>query len=101
MRSIPHFAQIAPFTFIEAEDGGTVTRGYMIDLMYLIGRRLGVQVHFYTPADNRWGTANEQGEWNGMIGEVIKREVSVMKVKFMGVILKVKFMGVTLKVKCE
>ena len=56
-----------------------MTRGYMVDLMYLIGRRIGVQVHFYTPADGRWGSKNEDGEWTGLMGEVIKREVRADK----------------------
>ena len=54
----------------------------MIDLMYVIARRLGMFVKFYLPPDGKWGS--KQGEpdaayWTGMIGEVIKKEVSVFK----------------------
>ena len=50
--------------------------GFMVDLIYVIARRLHMFVRFYLPDDKRWGARNEEtGEWNGMIGEVVKREV--------------------------
>ena len=67
--------QHKPFMFIERKNGMKVFRGYLADLMYVIARRLGVLVRFYEVPDQRWGSKNEDGTWNGLVGEVMKREV--------------------------
>jgi hypothetical protein len=51
-------------------------RGFMVDLMYMIARQMRMLIRFYESPDGRYGSYdNATNTWNGMMGEVIKREV--------------------------
>ena len=71
--------QHPPYTFIGRDEKKRNTyKGFIIDLMYIIARRLGTFVKFYESPDGRWGREILQDGklgWDGMIGEVINKEV--------------------------
>jgi len=53
-------------------------KGYMVDLLFLISKRLRMKPRLYLSPDGRWGSEQTSKDgakyWNGMIGEVIKKE---------------------------
>ena len=54
----------------------------MVDLVYIIAKRMRMNARLYLPKDNAWGAqkTSAKGEkyWTGMIGEIIKREVNIV-----------------------
>lgn len=53
--------------------------GFMIDLLDLIKGRLGFNYTVYEVADKAFGRERENGQWDGMVGELMKRENEVRR----------------------
>lgn len=51
--------------------GNDKYEGYCIDLLKEIALVLGFRFHIKQVDDSKYGEKNEQGEWNGMIKELI------------------------------
>lgn len=59
------------------EDPYTMTRGselegYCIDLLSQLSKKLGFKYKLQLVKDNRYGSMDPSGNWNGMIGEIIR-----------------------------
>lgn len=67
--------------FYKNTSGGQ--EGYLVDLMEDLIERINVgtdeqvQYRFYQPADGKFGTVDEHGRWNGIMGEVINGEADL------------------------
>ena len=46
--------------------------GYLIDLITLLSERLEFEFELYHVEDRNYGTQDENGNWNGMIGDLIR-----------------------------
>ncbi|KAH7703927.1 ionotropic glutamate receptor GLR-7 [Aphelenchoides avenae] len=75
------FIQIA----VDPETGATRFEGYCIDLMELIQRELGFSYEIYLVEDDKFGSADDNGNWNGCIGELIagKAEIALGPISVM------------------
>ncbi|XP_070825459.1 probable glutamate receptor [Chaetodon trifascialis] len=56
---------------------GSELEGYCIDLISQLSKKLGFKYKLHLVKDNRYGTMDASGNWNGMIGEVIKGEADL------------------------
>ncbi|KAG9270318.1 putative glutamate receptor [Astyanax mexicanus] len=56
---------------------GTELEGFCIDLLSALASKLGFKYELHVVKDGRYGAKNEQGTWNGMIGEVFRREADL------------------------
>ena len=54
----------------------------MVDLLDLISNRLGFNYTVYEVADRNFGSKDDKGNWNGMVGELMKRDPSEVRVCF-------------------
>ena len=82
LEEIKHYkvAIVVQPPFIERfqkEDGSWSWRGYCIDLIKKIKDIVHFDYTLYEVKDKMYGTINEQGEWNGLIGELIKGEADI------------------------
>jgi hypothetical protein len=50
---------------------GPLYRGYCIDLIELINAEVKFTYELYEVPDGMFGTMNDRGEWNGLIGELV------------------------------
>ena len=46
-------------------------RGFAVDLIHEVAKMLGFQYEIHLVADGNFGSKQEDGEWNGMIGELL------------------------------
>lgn len=51
--------------------------GYCIDLISELSNKLGFQYNIHLVKDNRYGAMDSSGNWNGMIGEIIRGEADL------------------------
>lgn len=65
------FVQQPPFIERYEIDGKSYFRGYCIDLINRIKETLSFEYTLYEVPDKTYGAINEQGEWNGLIRELI------------------------------
>uniref|UniRef100_A0A3Q1FK52 Glutamate receptor n=1 Tax=Acanthochromis polyacanthus TaxID=80966 RepID=A0A3Q1FK52_9TELE len=56
---------------------GSELEGYCIDLISELSRKLGFKYKLHQVKDNRYGSIDSSGNWNGMIGEVIRGEADL------------------------
>ena len=63
------FAQHDPYT-MKAYDGDALI-GYIPDLVSEVAEIAGFQYDLHLVKDNKYGALQEDGTWNGMIGELI------------------------------
>ncbi|XP_056241906.1 probable glutamate receptor [Seriola aureovittata] len=56
---------------------GSELEGYCIDLIYELSKKLGFNYKLHLVKDNRYGALDSSGNWNGMIGEVIREEADL------------------------
>ncbi|KAM3617019.1 uncharacterized protein V6R79_001185 [Siganus canaliculatus] len=56
---------------------GSELEGYCIDLLSALSRKLGFKYKVKLVKDNRYGAMDSSGNWNGMIGEVIRGEADL------------------------
>lgn len=62
------FPQEEPYTMSK----GSGWEGYCVDLLAQLSQRLGFKYNLRLVKDGRYGALDAAGNWNGMIGEVIK-----------------------------
>ena len=56
----------------EQREGNDRFEGFLIDLMYGIAEKMkGFEFALYESPDGNYGSKNQDGEWNGMIKELI------------------------------
>ncbi|XP_014768777.1 glutamate receptor ionotropic, kainate 2 [Octopus bimaculoides] len=64
-----------PFTMYkddyEKRYGNDRFRGFAVDLMDVVSKRLGFEYDLYLVGDGNFGAKMDNGDWNGMIGEVL------------------------------
>lgn len=56
---------------------GTELEGYCIDLISELSKKLGFKYRVHLVKDSRYGVMDASGNWNGMIGEVIRGEADL------------------------
>ncbi|XP_071394144.1 glutamate receptor U1 [Centroberyx affinis] len=62
-----------PYTMSRGSD----LEGYCVDLLYELSKKLGFKYKVNLVKDNRYGSLDPSGNWNGMIGEVIRGEADL------------------------
>ncbi|XP_068604972.1 probable glutamate receptor [Brachionichthys hirsutus] len=60
-----------------AMSAGSELEGYCVDLADRLSRKLGLQFRMHLVKDDRYGIMDASGNWNGMIGEVIRGEADL------------------------
>ncbi|XP_070542726.1 glutamate receptor ionotropic, kainate 2-like isoform X2 [Ptychodera flava] len=60
----------APFVMREDTPRGPKYSGYCIDLIHKIADTLKVKYDLYEVPDSKYGSQNDDGTWNGLVGEV-------------------------------
>lgn len=64
-----------PFTMYKIDHhkrtGNDRFRGFAVDLMDVVSKRLGFTYDLYLVHDGKFGSKTESGEWNGMLGEIL------------------------------
>lgn len=58
---------------IEDENNGVRYEGYCIDLIEEIRKLVDFEYEIYVAPDNKFGNMDENGQWNGMIKELIEK----------------------------
>ena len=48
--------------------------GFCIDLLKKLAEEIGFDFKLYQVQDQKWGSKNEQGEWNGLIKDLVGNE---------------------------
>lgn len=61
---------------------GAQLEGFCMDLLSEIAKKLGLKYRVQMVRDGSYGRQDESGNWNGMIGEVV-RGVSILKNGFL------------------
>ncbi|XP_071331178.1 probable glutamate receptor [Trachinotus anak] len=56
---------------------GSELEGYCIDLISKLSKKLGFSYKLHLVKDNRYGALDPSGNWNGMIGEIIREEADL------------------------
>ncbi|XP_053172824.1 probable glutamate receptor [Scomber japonicus] len=64
-----------PYTM--SKGSGGELEGYCIDLISELSKKLGFTYKLHLVKDNRYGAMDSSGNWNGMIGEVIRGEADL------------------------
>lgn len=58
---------------IEDENNGVHYEGYCVDLIEEIRKLVGFEYEIYVAPDNKFGNMDENGQWNGMMKELIEK----------------------------
>lgn len=66
----------------DATKGIVEHEGFMIDLLDLIKSRLNFNYTVYEVEDRGYGVEVSPGKWNGMVGDLMKRENEVSVISF-------------------
>ena len=53
-------------------EGNDLYEGYVADLASEVAQRVGIDYIIQPVKDGKYGSEDENGEWNGMIGELIR-----------------------------
>lgn len=59
------------------KDGTTSYQGFCIDLLNELTEKLHFTYEIYLSPDRKYGAETENGTWNGMIGELVKKVCSL------------------------
>ena len=51
------------------------TKGYLVDILTHIQKRLNFTAKHVVPEDGMWGDADESGTWNGLVRLLIQKKV--------------------------
>ncbi|XP_008183092.2 ionotropic receptor 25a [Acyrthosiphon pisum] len=63
---------------IDDEDGkGVKFKGYCIDLIEEIRKLIGFEYEIYIAPDNNFGNMDENGQWNGMVKELVEKRADI------------------------
>ena len=66
--------QDAPFISIKENEDGTFSyKGYCIDLLHELAKKLHFTYEIYPSPDGFYGGETENGSWNGMVAELINK----------------------------
>lgn len=65
----------------QAAQGGRKFKGYCIDLLEEIRRLNGFEYEIYEAPDHKFGSIDEQGNWDGMIKELKEKVALATQVK--------------------
>ncbi|CAH3015261.1 unnamed protein product, partial [Porites evermanni] len=72
-------AEAAPYVMRTVSDDGTESfKGYCMDLLDELARILKFSYEIYTSPDGLYGAETENGSWNGMIGELIRKNADMI-----------------------
>ncbi|KAE8573967.1 ionotropic receptor 25a [Halyomorpha halys] len=66
-----------PFVIEYEEDGRKKYKGYCIDLIDEIKTLVGFDYEIYVAPDNQFGNMDENGNWNGMIKELVDKRAEI------------------------
>ncbi|KAG8261588.1 hypothetical protein J6590_069537 [Homalodisca vitripennis] len=67
-----------PFVIREVDSAGNEKfSGYCVDLLEEIRKLIGFEYEIYIAPDNEFGTMDEQGQWNGIIRELIEKRAEI------------------------
>lgn len=58
---------------VEDENNEVRYEGYCVDLIEEIKKLVGFEYEIYVAPDNKFGNMDENGQWNGMIKELIEK----------------------------
>ena len=61
---------------MKASDGDRLV-GLVPDILHELGQRLHLTFDLYLVADGKYGTRDINGTWDGMMGDLVRRQVSV------------------------
>ncbi|XP_028308243.1 probable glutamate receptor [Gouania willdenowi] len=56
---------------------GSELEGYCVDLIEQLSKKLGFQYKLHLVKDSRYGAIDSKGNWNGMIGEIVRGEADL------------------------
>ncbi|XP_050421609.1 ionotropic receptor 25a [Adelges cooleyi] len=63
---------------VDDEDGqGVKFKGYCIDLIEEIRKLIGFEYEIYVAPDNNFGNMDENGQWNGMVKELVEKRADI------------------------
>ncbi|XP_066272065.1 glutamate receptor-like [Branchiostoma lanceolatum] len=62
--------------FLHKREDGTY-EGFHMDFLTELKDMLGIDFVIQAPADGRYGSLNEDGTWDGMVGELVRREIDM------------------------
>ena len=65
--------QLEPFIYTMTEDGKEVYKGLCVDLMNMLSERMGFSYNISDVEDGRVGGQDEDGNWMGLIGDLVNR----------------------------
>ncbi|XP_030578764.1 glutamate receptor U1 [Archocentrus centrarchus] len=74
---------------------GSELEGYCIDLMSELSKKLGFKYKVHVVKDNRYGAMDSSGNWNGMIGEVIRGDADLAVAPLTVTAVREKFVDMT------
>ena len=57
----------------EQDDGSIKYKGYCIDLLNELQRQLHFTYEIYVVPDGKYGGITDNGTWNGLVGELVRR----------------------------
>ncbi|RZF33895.1 hypothetical protein LSTR_LSTR009919 [Laodelphax striatellus] len=66
-----------PFMIRTEENGNVNYKGYCIDLIEEIRKLVGFEYEIYVAPDNSFGEMDENGQWNGMIKELVEKRADI------------------------
>ena len=58
------------------KDGSISYRGFCIDLLNELARKLKFTYEIYPSPDGLYGAETENGTWNGMVGELVSKVIA-------------------------
>lgn len=68
VQQIYHWKQQEPY----AMAGGSELEGFCIDLLSQLSQKIGFSYNLRLVKDGRYGAIDPSGNWNGMIGELLR-----------------------------
>lgn len=57
---------------LEKLEGNERYEGYCVDLMHLIAQNLSRKFRMHIVKDKKYGNVGPNGEWDGMVGELLR-----------------------------
>lgn len=60
------------------QGGSENVTGYFIDVVHILQKSLGFDFEFVPGTDGFWGSKNEDGTWNGVVGMVVREEADLI-----------------------
>ncbi|XP_063399305.1 glutamate receptor ionotropic, kainate glr-3-like [Mytilus trossulus] len=64
--------------YVEKDEVTNEYKGLSIDLLKELSRRLNFTYHLISPPDGKWGVASGNNTWNGLFGQLQRREIDLV-----------------------